>query len=88
MYCGRFYLDHRYVPCTIQMYECGRSASGIYQYSLSTAWSLSTATYNSVYFDVVSQGDPTDLFFKSDGTRMYVLIGAYGNGKIYEYNLP
>ena len=57
----------------------------IYQYSLSTAWEVSTAT-SSYSLNVNSQGDnPYGLFFKSDGTKMYVI--SYNDVKIYQYSL-
>ena len=56
----------------------------VYQYSLSTAWDLSTASYDSVLFDVSSQDtNPEGVFFKSDGTKMYVLTGTLD--VVYQY---
>ena len=61
----------------------GRDAQ---QYSLSTAWDLSTASYDSVSFSVSSQDtSPTGLFFKPDGTKMY--ITGNGNKRAYQYSL-
>ena len=72
-------------PDGTKMYECGRSASGIYQYSLSTAWDLSTATYDSK--SVASQSTyPSAVQFKADGSMMYEL--RYGGaGAIFQYTL-
>ena len=57
----------------------------VYQYSCSTAYDVSTATYNSVSFAVNSQDTtPTGLFFKDDGMKMYVL-GDVSN-TIYQYS--
>jgi hypothetical protein len=52
-----------------KMYVCGDQFNRIYQYSLSTAWDISTASYDSIYFGALSytQG----LWFKSDGTKMF-----------------
>ena len=58
----------------------------VFQYSLSTAWDLSTASYDSVSFSVSSQGnEPYGLTFKYDGTKMY--ISDLGNDFIYQYTL-
>ena len=64
----------------------GLKIQAVYQYSLSTAWDVSTATYDSVSFSLISQdATPRGLFFKPDGTKMYV-VGAT-NDKVYEYSL-
>jgi hypothetical protein len=39
----------------------------VYQYTLSTAWDISSATYDSISFSVAGQEvTPTSIFFKSD----------------------
>lgn len=69
----------------------------ILQYSLSTAFDLSSASYVRA-FDVSSEIDDviTDVTFKDDGTKMYVselTTGANGglggtyNGRVWEYGL-
>ena len=68
-----------------KMYTAGVN-SNIYQYSLSTAFDLSTASYDSVSFSVSSQDTlPADLSFNNDGTKMYVL--GYNTDAIYQYTL-
>jgi hypothetical protein len=71
-----------------KMYMVG-SYSGtdrVYQYTLSTAWDLSTTTYDSVWFSVSAQdGTPTDVKFSDDGTKMYIL--GRNNDTIYQYTL-
>lgn len=62
------------------------SSSTVYQYSLSTAWDLSTASYDIKSFDAGTQEAlPTGIFFKSDGTKMY--ITGYLNDSVYQYSL-
>jgi len=69
-----------------KMYVVGRLNDTVYQYSLSTAWDVSTASYDSVSFSVASQEtSPTGLFFKPDGTKMYVI--GYSNDTVYQYTL-
>jgi DNA-binding beta-propeller fold protein YncE len=57
----------------------------IFQYSLSTAWDISTLTLVRSRGVGVEEGAPQDLFFKPDGTRMYV-IGDSGV-EVNEYSL-
>jgi len=67
-----------------KMYMTGSGTDSIYQYSLSTAWDVSTASYDSVTFDLSSQGTSTSsLFFKSDGTEFYT---TDTNG-VFKYSL-
>jgi len=63
------------------------SGATIYQYSLSTAWVVSTATYDSVTL-VTSGQDNTiyDFCFSIDGTKLYV-VGIGGPDSIYQYTL-
>ena len=72
-------------PDGTKMYV-GGSSSSVYQYSLSTAWDLSTASYDSVSFSVVSQDTgPRGIVFKPDGTKLY--ISATTSDSIYQYSL-
>jgi len=69
-----------------KIYGVGSVTDTVYQYSLSTAWDLSTASYDSVSLSVSAQDSiPVRLFFKPDGTKMYV-DGANGK-KIFQYSL-
>ena len=69
-----------------KMYVMGTAEDKVFQYSLSTAWDLSTASYDSVSFSVTSEdAAPTGLAFKSDGTKMYVMGSA--NDTVYQYSL-
>jgi len=67
------------------MFVIGDANNTVYQYSLSTAWDVSTASYSSKSFSVATQGTiPHGLAFKSDGTSMFVIdVG----GSIYQYTL-
>jgi DNA-binding beta-propeller fold protein YncE len=81
--------DHQglfFKPDGTKVYTASNTGDTIYQYSLSTAWDVSTASYDSKSFSVAAQESaPYDLFFKSDGTKMYVLGGA--GQDINEYSL-
>ena len=68
-----------------KMYVMGQDNDSVYQYSLSTAFDLSTASYDSVSFNVNSQDAvPTALAFSNDGTKMYILGNI--NDTIYQYS--
>jgi hypothetical protein len=70
-------------PDGTKMYVADNDTGTIHQYSLSSAWNLSTAAYNGVNLSVVSEDYPTGLFFTSDGTKMYFVA----NHDIYRYSL-
>ena len=72
-------------PDGTKLYVMGASGDDVNQYTLSTAWDISTATFDSVTFSVASQETtPNDLQFKSDGTKLYV--SGFSN-KVYQYSL-
>ena len=69
-----------------KMYIAGGTSNSLLQYSLSTGFDLSTASYDSVSFSVGSQdGSPYDIVFNTDGTKMY-MVGS-GSGSVYQYSL-
>lgn len=68
------------------MYIVGLANNTVYQYTLSTAWDLSTASYASKSFSVNTQAtDPYEVRFKSDGTKMYVVDDTAN--KVFQYSL-
>lgn len=72
-------------PDGTKMYVSGYANDRVYEYDLSTAWDISTASYVQ-FFSVVSQSTaPTGLFFKSDGTVMF--IACQNTRAIYQYEL-
>jgi len=73
-------------PDGLKMYVAGIGDSIVYQYALSTAWDISTATYSDTSFyhgseDVYANG----LFFSPDGLKLY--IGGNNHKTIYQYTL-
>jgi hypothetical protein len=70
----------------LAFYAIGQTNDTVYQYTLSTAWDISTASYASLSFSVAAQDlTPVALFFRADGLKMYV-IGATGDD-VNEYDL-
>ena len=69
----------------LKMYISGRGGDNIYEFNLSTAWDISTASYLQSFSVATQDGNPTTVFFKSDGLKMYVTGSSGAN--VYEYNL-
>jgi sugar lactone lactonase YvrE len=68
------------------MYIVGSSTDRVYQYSLDTPWDIKTASNSSISFSVSGQDTtPSDIAFKTDGTKMYIL-GDTGND-LNQYSL-
>jgi hypothetical protein len=59
----------------------------VYSYTLSTPWNINTASLNATaFFSLTSQEmDTRGLFFKPDGTRMFVV--GYQTDTVYQYDL-
>jgi hypothetical protein len=69
-----------------KMYMMGSFHRNIHQYTLSTGFDLSTASYDNVSFYVGSQDNsPMRLKFNTDGTKMY--INGLQRNKVHQYSL-
>ena len=68
-----------------KMYVIGTTGDDVNEYNLTTAWNISTASYNQNFSISGQDTSPRGLFFKPDGTKMYV-TGTSGDS-VYEYNL-
>ena len=70
-----------------KMYLLGNTASaGIYQYSLTSAWNITSLTYDSVKLTLSGQdSSPQGFTFNNNGTKL-IVCGAT-NDDIYQYNL-
>jgi len=69
----------------IKMYSVNTSNEYVWEFNLSTAWDVTSATqYNGILIRA-QDGNPNGLFFKPDGTKMY----SPGDDGMYinEYNL-
>jgi DNA-binding beta-propeller fold protein YncE len=81
--------DVFFKPDGTKMYVTGQLEDQVYEYNLSTAWDVSSASYSN-YVNVQSQSEnPEGLFFKPDGTKMYVVGGIRNTSDhaVNEYNL-
>jgi len=72
-------------PDGTKMYVMGSTGDDVNEYSLSTAWDISSATYVRIFVVSTQETTPTGLFFDPDGTRMYV-VGSTGDD-INQYSL-
>ena len=72
-------------PDGTKMYVVGTSGDDINEYNLSTAYDVSTASYNQNFSVSAQEANPRGVEFKPDGTKMYV-VGTSGDD-INEYNL-
>ena len=72
-------------PDGTKMY-IGGQVEGVRQYSLSTAWDLSTYSYDSKKLNTLTQdGTPAGLYFKSDGTKFFVF--GRSNNTVFQYSM-
>lgn len=71
-------------PDGLNLYVTGTSTDRIYQYSLGSAWDLSTVSYTTKNILISSQdSNPHGLYFKSDGQTFY-MVGTT-NDSIFQY---
>ena len=72
-------------PDGLKMYVMGNGGRDINEYNLSTAWNVSTASYLQTFSVAGQESNPSGIFFKPDGLKMYV-VGFTGD-VVNEYNL-
>jgi len=72
-------------PDGLKMYVAGNAGDDVNEYDLSTAWDVSTASYSQNFSVSAQAANPTGLFFKPDGLKMYV-VGITGDD-VNEYDL-
>jgi sugar lactone lactonase YvrE len=69
-----------------KMYIVGYSSESVYQYTLSTPFSVSTASYDNVSFSVRGQeSQPSDIAFNNDGSKMYIVGNS--SESVHQYTL-
>jgi hypothetical protein len=65
-----------------KLFVAGDENNAIFQYNLTTAFDISTATYSTNSLTLTTIGSPRSLVFNDDGTKMYV--SGYGSA-VHEY---
>ena len=69
-----------------KMFVVGLTNYSVYQYTLTTGFDLSTASYSSNFLSVSSQDTaPSGIAFNADGSKMFI-TGAT-NDSVYEYTI-
>ena len=69
-----------------KMFLLDDATDTIYQYGLSTAWDVSTGTYDSVSLSVNGQdATPRGFYFRQDGTQLFIL--GMVNDNVFQYDL-
>lgn len=69
----------------LAMYVIGTNGDAVREFSLSSAWDVSTLTFVQTFSVSAQDSAPQDLWFKPDGTKMYV-VGSTGDD-VNEYDL-
>jgi DNA-binding beta-propeller fold protein YncE len=72
-------------PDGTKMYIVGDAGNDVNEYDLSSAWDVSTAVYLQNFSVAAQDTSPADIFFKPDGTKMYIVGSA--DDEVNEYNL-
>ena len=72
-------------PDGLKMYVENFSLAQVNEYDLNTAWDISTSVYIRGKAVGAQEAQPLGLFFKPDGTKMYV-VGVSGDD-VNEYDL-
>lgn len=73
-------------PDGTKLYVVGSNNDIVYQYSLTTAWNVGTANYDSIYYDISGQEIiPTALYFNSDGSKFFIV--GQDSKTVYAYTM-
>ena len=70
----------------LKMFIVGAGSDSVYQYTLSTAWDISTAVHHSISFSVNSEDTfPSGVTFSTDGLKMFIMGNS--TDSVYQYSL-
>lgn len=72
-------------PDGLNMFVNGSTGDDVNQYTLSTAFDVSTATFVRLFPTGAQDSAPQDIFFKPDGLSMFIL--GLSNGRVFQYTL-
>ena len=75
-------------PDGLTMYIAGNQNDSIHQYTLGTAWNVSTATFLQTFSVAAQETTPTEVVFSADGTTMYVLGNTGDDITVYTLTTP
>jgi hypothetical protein len=68
-----------------KMFVVGGVGDAVYEYTLSTGFDVSTATYSQNFSVSAQETEPQDIAFNTDGTKMFI-VGSSGDD-VNEYTL-
>ena len=73
-------------PDGFKYYIVESQQSSIQDYNVTTAWDISSSTWNSTFDLTNEQDDATSFFFSPDSSRLYVIGRSLA--RVHKYNLP
>jgi len=71
-----------------KMYIIGSAGDEVNEYSLSTPWDISTASFVGLFSVSTQDNSPEAISFKPDGTRMYIVGNQKDNVSQYTLSTP
>ena len=72
-------------PDGTKMFVVGNAAGEVHQYTLTTGFDVSTASYASINFSAAAQDTfPMGIAFNTDGTKMFIV--GLENDAVYQYS--
>lgn len=71
-------------PDGTKLYITSLTNTGVIEYNMSKAWDISTLTSAGSYDPIITAASPYGIFFKPDGTKMYML---FDDAFVREFNL-
>jgi len=76
-------------PDGTKMYVLDTAHDTVFQYTMGSPWEVAGSTYDTKSCDVTTEDDvPRGLFFKPDGTRMYILGDQHKRIYLYLLTTP
>lgn len=79
-------IDLYFKPDGTKMYVIGSSSDLVREFTLSDPWNFNSVIVGPTLSVSGQDNTPTGLFFKPDGSKMYVVGDT--NDKVYEYDMP
>lgn len=73
-------------PDGTKMYIIGQIGDEVNEYDLSTAWDVTSSSFNQLFSVAAQETNPRDLFFREDGLKMYI-VGVQAPRDVNEYDL-
>lgn len=74
----------QFSPDGTKMYVTGISSDNVNEYTLSTAWDISSASFTSSFSVNAKETAPLGMFLKPDGTKFYI---SGDSDFVHEYNM-